>query len=175
MKTGPDMCASMNKCANTCTVGCRGEEGRMGKRLSSVIFPRGKQVWLSVFFSLHVQLNTRQSVGGRVRSGDLLGLSIQLCGVFFVVLAAAGVKSVPVHHLFLVYDVCLILSQVVPVLYLVLYHCNNSGIPTTFRACILFCVRLLHVIPHVFRISRRFMLVNAKGIKHLKQQTILFS
>lgn len=45
---------------------------------------------------------------------------------FCVVLAAAGVKSVPVLHLFLVYAVGLIPSQVVPVLYIVLNQLHSS-------------------------------------------------
>lgn len=53
------------------------------KRLSAVIFPSRKQVWLSVFISLCVWLNTRRSAGERVRRRGLLGLSVQLCGVFF--------------------------------------------------------------------------------------------
>lgn len=82
------------------------------------------------------------SVGDRVKMQG----AVQVCPsgyvvCFCVVLAAAGVKSVPVLHLFLVYAVCLIPSQVVPVLYIVLNQLHSSVTVLNeplrhFRACI---------------------------------------
>lgn len=76
----------------------------------------------------------QESAGDRLRSRDLLGSS---AAPRSVVLAAAAVKLVPILHLFLVYAVCFIPSQMVPVPYLALYHSIGCALReplTDFRA-----------------------------------------
>lgn len=62
-QTGPDTCTSMNKRANMQRWGRKD-----GKRLLSVIFPRGKRVWVSVLFSsrVHLSVGDRDKMQGAV-------------------------------------------------------------------------------------------------------------
>lgn len=93
--------------------------------MSAIICPRGKQVWLTFFFFTCSVEHTAKRLWQSKTQGPFRFVHPAVCCVF-VVLAAAGVKSVPILHLFLVYAVCLFLSQVVPVLYLVLNHFHSS-------------------------------------------------
>lgn len=85
---------------------------------------KGKQVW-SVFVSSHVHLNVL--VTGLKHRGLFRFDHPAVWCVFVLFQLQLGLKSAPLLHPFLVYAVCRIPSQVVPVLHIVLYWFHSSG------------------------------------------------